>query len=110
MKTKEVYFSGKLYKRIKVGKTIYSVFKCSKIKADGLNYIGFVNYTHKEIYIKKQLSKKNFKETLKHELIHAFLNELYKKTKDKKYLRLRGNEFFIENLTYFFDDLKKLRV
>lgn len=83
-------------KKIKIGKSFYKVVKCDKLIFRNKNYIGFIDYDIKTIYLKNH---KNIKETFRHELTHAFIYEIYKKKRKKIYLKLRSDEFFINALS-----------
>ena len=70
------------------------------VKFNDENYLGFIDYPTRNIFLKRD---KDIKETFNHEVIHAFLNEIYlnKKIKNKKIIRkLRSYEPFIEGLRF----------
>lgn len=98
----------KLYKKIKIYKKIYKIFICKILKVDNKKHLGCIDYDDRKIYL---LKDKYLKETLIHELTHAFLNEINKKARLNKslILRLRSNEYFIEELGYIIYKLFKLK-
>lgn len=88
----------KLYKKIKIGKTLYKVFICDSLKFNGIKHYGFIDYPARDIFL---LKDKHYKNTLNHELTHALIYEIYLNSKTNKKIlkKLRSNEFFIEYLT-----------
>jgi hypothetical protein len=88
----------KLYKKIKIGRTLYKVFICYSLKFNGVKHFGFIDYPRKEIFL---LKDKHYKNTLNHELTHALIYEIYLNSKKNKKIlkKLRSNEPFIESLT-----------
>ena len=98
-------------KRIKVfliGKRKYKVYVCSILKVNNKKFYGFIDYPRRSIYL---LKDKNLNETLKHELIHSFIYEIYLKSKkDKKlFKKLKSNEFFINALSQLIEQNFKLK-
>lgn len=93
----------KQYKKVKVGKSFYKILICKTLKFNNKNYVGFIDYNNKEIFIKKGLKKSDFINTLNHELTHAFMYEIYKNKgiQNKKIIqKLRSYEPFIESLSF----------
>jgi hypothetical protein len=88
----------KLKKKINIGRTFYKIYICDCLRFRNKKYYGFIDYDRKEIFL---LKDKDLKETLMHEITHAFLNELYKKTKRQDILKLRSDENFINYLSLF---------
>jgi hypothetical protein len=84
----------KEFKKMRVGRLFYKIVKCDKLIFNNKNYIGFIDYDKRSIYIEKG---KYFKETLRHELSHAFINEI--SLKNLKYKKLKSDEFFINALS-----------
>ena len=109
MKNKIIYTEEeKLYKKIKIYKKIYKVYICKVLKVNNKKYFGFIDYNKKEIYL---LKNRYFKETLVHELTHAFFEEIYHRAKINRaeILMLRSNEYFIEELGYIIYKIFKLK-
>jgi len=76
-------FMKKLYKRIKINH-IYKIYSCKELSFKGKDYLGFVAYEQKEVYIKKG---KEFLNTLYHELAHIIINESNSKMRsDEKFI------------------------
>ena len=96
-------------KRIKIGKTIYKIYKCKVLKFNNKNYFGFIDYPTKSIFLKKD---KDIKETLNHEITHAFIYEIYKNKKigHKRIVKeLRSYEPFIKGLSFLISQSFKLK-
>ena len=100
--------SEKFEREIKINKSFYKIYFCKILKFNNKSYDGFIVYKDKKIYLKKV---KNYEDTLIHEIIHAFLNEIstHKKVKNKRMIKtLGGNELFIECLGYLIQQNFKL--
>jgi hypothetical protein len=96
-----LYFRNeRLYKKLKVGKSKYKVFICYSLKFNGVKHFGFIDYPRKEIFL---LKHKKYKESLRHELIHAFIYEIYLNNPSKTFKKLRSNEGFIEDLRFLIE-------
>ena len=95
-----------LKKKIKIGNSFYKIFVCDKVIFNGKDYLGFVNYTKRLIFLKKG---KSLNETLNHEIIHALLNEVYLNSKKNKRIikKLRSDEDFIESLRELIPQIKR---
>lgn len=91
----------KFKKKIKVGRTFYKIYYCDVLKLNNKSFFGFIDYKDKSIYLKKD---KDIKKTLKHELLHAFMYEVYRISKNKNIKKLKSNELFIERLRNFIDN------
>ena len=83
----------KIPKKIKVGRVTYKILLVRKLKK---GFQGWIDYNTRTIFIKNNKEKLN---TYFHELSHALITEIYLDSKLKKnYLKLKSNEWFIENL------------
>jgi len=100
-------FGEKEINQILIGKDRYKVYICKILKFNNKNYVGFVDYKERSIFLKKE--DKCIRETLIHEILHTFLHEIYKKQKKKYYKKLRSNESFVERLGYLISQNFKLK-
>jgi hypothetical protein len=84
----------KKVKEIKIYRSKYKIYSCKKILVNKIKYLGFIDYSRKDIFIKD----KYFKDTLQHEITHAIFFEVYKKAKRNKrmFKKLKSNEGFID--------------
>lgn len=66
-------------RKVNIGGSEYTIKVVKKVEFDDLDkksdYYGACNALLKEIQIKKQLEKRNFNDTMKHEIYHACLFE-----------------------------------
>jgi hypothetical protein len=109
MKSKKYYTENeKKIKTLKIGNKKYFVYLVSVLKVDNKKFYGFIDYGRRSIYL---LKDKNINETLNHEITHAFIYEIYLKSKNQKNIfnNLKSNEFFINSLSFLIKQNFKLK-